>query len=307
MRLIPSLILVLCSTMPAAAQSAPKKPDRWDKQPDLTATETRTEEVVYKTTPQGELSLHVWSPAEDGENRPCVVFFFGGGWRGGTYRQFARQSDYLASRGIVAISADYRVSGTHGTTPEFCVQDAKSAMRWVRAHASDLGIDPDKVISGGGSAGGHLAAAVALLPGFDDPADDLSISAKPNAMLLFNPALNLGLIDRDILDAEGKRINEAISPTQYLAKDTPPSILFFGTADALAEHGTEYVKKAKEVGAKADLWLGENQAHGFFNDAPWLEVATDRMDRFLVSLGYLKGEPTVRLPESAPELQRAED
>lgn len=303
MRLTHVTICLLFVIQSATAQ----KEDRWDRQPDLTEIVTRTEEPIFKSTLQGDLKLHIWRPMTDSTGRPCVVFFFGGGWKSGTYRQFARQSDYLASRGIVAISADYRISGTHGTTPEFCVQDAKSAIRWVRAHADQLGIDPEKVIAAGGSAGGHLAAATALLPGFNDPADDTSISAKPNAMVLFNPALNLTLIDRDILDATGARINEALSPTPHLSKDTPSAILFFGTADALAAHGTEYASKARELGLTAELWMGAGQGHGFFNDSPWLEVATERMDRFLVSLGYLDGESAVVLPEAAPALEKSVD
>ncbi len=103
------------------------KPDQWDRQPQLTNAVVRAEERVYKSTPQGDLKLHIWSPESDGEDRPCIVFFFGGGWQSGTYRQFARQSAYLASRGMVAASAEYRIRKLHNTTPDVCVEDAKSA------------------------------------------------------------------------------------------------------------------------------------------------------------------------------------
>ena len=303
--LIVSLLSGFASIAVAQEQGgsqAAKNLDRWDRQPQLTDAAVRTEECIYKSTPQGDLKLHFWSPATESKDRPCIVFFFGGGWTGGTYRQFARQSAYLASRGMVAASAEYRTRGTHKTTPDTCVEDAKSAIRWVRAHAKELGIDPTKVIAAGGSAGGHLAAATALVPGLDAERDDLFVSAIPNALVLFNPVLNLALRDREIVNSEGLPITKAISPTVYLHEKTPPAILFYGTADTLAAHGEEYATKAKDLGLHAELWWAADQEHGFFNDTPWLEVTTEHVDRYLTRLGYLSGEPAVALPANAPTL-----
>jgi len=157
--------------------------------------ETRTE--TYKTVGDVKLDLTIQFPegwkAED--KRPAIVFFFGGGWSAGSPTQFENQAKYLASRGMVAMAADYRVKTRHGVKANVCVADAKSAMRWVRANAAKLGIDPQRLAAGGGSAGGHLAAAVALLPGLDDPTDDKSVSCVPNALVLFNPALVLAPIE----------------------------------------------------------------------------------------------------------------
>ena len=112
---------------------------------------------------------------------------------GGTPEQFRDQSEYLATRGMVGIRVEYRTipKGDEGA-PTVCVQDAKSAMRWVRSHASELGIDPKRVGSGGGSAGGHLAAFVGMVEGQDDPNDDRNVSPKANAMVLFNPVFDDG-------------------------------------------------------------------------------------------------------------------
>lgn len=273
----------------------------------LTDVSCVTREVVFKKTPQGELSLHLFSPSEakTSDKRPAIVFFFGGGWKSGSFIQFVPQSEYFASRSIVCACADYRISSIHKTTPDKCVEDAKSAMRWVRGHAAELGVDPDKIIASGGSAGGHLAAATWLVPGFDAEGDDKTISCKPNAMVLFNPALNLTNIGgAEIPDANGKNIAKEISPTFFLSKDTPPAILFFGTADKLGEHGKEYAAKAKELGVRADLWTAADMPHGFFNKSPWAEVTARKADEFLASLGYLSGEPTIKLPEAAPSLNR---
>jgi acetyl esterase/lipase len=273
--------------------------------PKLTEAPVKTEERVFKHTPQGDLTMHLFLPPTPGKGRPGIVFFFGGGWKSGSYLQFVPQAAYFASRGMVAACADYRIASVHKTTPDKCVEDAKSAMRWLRAHAEELGLDPARLVAAGGSAGGHLAAATALVPGFDAEGEDLSISCKPAALVLFNPALNLTNIDgREIPGADGRNIAKELSPTLFLSKDAPPAIQFFGTADKLAAHGTEYLEKARTLGAKAELWMADGLSHGFFNRSPWTEVTTRQADAFLASLGYLAGSPAVKLPADAPSLEK---
>jgi acetyl esterase len=113
--------------------------------------------VVYKQAGERSLHLSIEKPAnwKAGANLPCVVFFFGGGWVGGSPNQFKPQSEYFASRGVVGIRVEYRVisEGDSGP-PVVCIQDAKSAMRYVRAHAPELGVDPARIAAAGGSAGG---------------------------------------------------------------------------------------------------------------------------------------------------------
>jgi acetyl esterase/lipase len=108
---------------------------------------------------------------------------------GGRFEQFEPQASHLARRGMVAARADYRVKSRHGVTPKECVEDAKSAVRWMRAKASVLGVDPDRIVAAGGSAGGHLAACAAFAPGLEANEEDARISSKPNALVLFNPVL----------------------------------------------------------------------------------------------------------------------
>lgn len=304
MRLIIPVLLAL--SLPVFAQKADKKKPTIK----LTTEKVATKEIVYKTTPQGELKLHVFSTAGDvpiAALRPCIVFFFGGGWKSGTYAQFVPQAEYLASRGLIAICADYRILNTHKTTPDKAVEDAKSAIRWVRGHSTELGIDPGKVIAAGGSAGGHLAACTALVKAYDAESDDKTISAKPNAMALFNPAMNIATLfkQRDTGDSPiTLEMAEAITPNSFVAKDTPPAILFFGTADKLKAGGDEYVKKATELGLRAEMWTAADMPHGFFNKEPWIQVTAKKMDEFLTSLGYLGGEPLIKLQDGVPELKR---
>lgn len=306
-----NLIALLFAAIPCAshAQKAKAKAKGKNAAPPMTDVALKHEDRVYKTTPQGELKLHFALPTDwkSSDKRPAIVFFFGGGWKSGSYEQFVAQSDYFASRGIVAASADYRIESIHHTTPDKCVEDAKSAVRYLRQHAAELGIDPAKVIASGGSAGGHIAACTALVDAFDAESDDKSISAKPNAMVLFNPALNIDeLAAQRGGSADAKAQAEAITPNRFIKAGVPPAIMFFGANDALIQGAHGYLAKAKPLGLRAELWVADGHAHGFFNRSPWSQVTVRKADEFLTSLGYLTGAPTVKLPEGAPALKRSE-
>lgn len=291
----------------ASAAPADAKPARREQVSLVPAGVTIGHEShVYRRTPQGELSLHFSLPPGPAlpDRRPAIVFFFGGGWKSGTATQFRPQADYLASRGMVAACADYRIASVHGTTPDACVEDAKAAVRWLREHAADFHIDPDRIVAAGGSAGGHLAACTAVVPGFEPK--DAKVSSRPNAIVLFNPALN---IDELVRNGRSKpaitmEMVEAITPNRFVAAGAPPAVIFFGTDDRLLEGAERYVAKAGPLGARADLWLAEGQPHGFFNRPPWIQVTAVKADEFLASLGYLTGPPTIALPADAPALVR---
>jgi acetyl esterase/lipase len=253
---------------------------------------------TYKKTKSGDLAIQVHFPPDwkKDDKRPAIVFFFGGGWTSGTVKQFEPQARYFASRGMVTARADYRVKSRHNVGPDACVEDAKSAVRWLRQNAARLGIHPDQIVASGGSAGGHIAACTAC-PGLDADGEDRGISSKPNAMLLFNPVLRfdgearlMARINND------EKLGKAISPTLHLTKETPPALLFYGDKDGLLKQGEEYLAKSKQVGHQADVFLAKGVGHGFFNRSPWTEKTLLRADEFLRSLGFLKGKPTVAVP-----------
>lgn len=265
--------------------------------------------LTYKTVGERELKIHINYPPEwkPSDTRPAIVFFFGGAWTDGTVEQFAPQAEYFASRGLVAARADYRIKSKDSVTPDKCVEDARSAVRWMRKNAKLLGIDPKKLIVSGGSAGGHLAACMMIEKSVEAAGDDLSISTIPQAMVLFNPVLNFE--NEEMMKRFGvdKEVAGKISPTLHLTKKSPPALILFGTEDRLKAHGEEYWKKAEALGVRAEKFLAEGQGHGFFNRSPWLERTMIAADKFLASLGYLKGEPTVKVPEGASVEQRDAD
>ena len=280
----------------------------WKYPPDMPGAQVE----VYRTVGDTQLNAYVFEPegAQAGDRRPAAVFFFGGGWRGGTPGQYLPQCQHLAERGMVAISIDYRVNGRHGVAPQECLKDAKAAVRWVRANAERLGVDPDRIAAGGGSAGGHLAAAVGLIPGFED-GENLDLSSVPNAMLLFNPAVVLapvkdhpGLLTdekfADLAERTGGHPEE-ISPYHFIRAGLPPSIIFHGTEDEAVPFPTVqlFEKAMVAAGNRCELKVHEVQPPGFYNPGRWKDEAgrestrryyatLAQMDAFLESLGYLK-------------------
>jgi len=147
--------------------------------------------LTYKTAGDVKLKLDVFNPQglAPTDQRPAIVFFFGGSWVNGKPAQFHQQARDLADLGMVAFAANYRVKKRNQTTPFESVRDAKSAVRWIREHAAELGVDPERIVASGGSAGGHLAVCTALIEGEEDEGEDLAISSVPDAVVAFNPVL----------------------------------------------------------------------------------------------------------------------
>ena len=287
-----SLSLLLSVSAPAAPTYPP------------TFADARTE--VYKTVGDTKLSLYIFEPPATAAktNRPAIVFFFGGGWTSGSPGQFEQHCRALAARGMVAITADYRVSSRQQAKPIDCVADAKSALRWVRANASRLGVDPQRIAAGGGSAGGHLAAATATVPGFETPGDDTKISSVPNALVLFNPALVLAPLPGLELANFGDRVPaermgtdpKNLSPAHHVKKGTPPAIIFHGKADTTVPYATAeaFTAAMKAAGNRCELVGTEGARHGFFNygrgDNSDYRATLTATDSFLVSLGWLRSK-----------------
>lgn len=250
--------------------------------------------ITYKKIDTISLKLHVYYPIDFDSTKVynTIVFFHGGGWNNGNYTAFSRQSSYLASRGMIAISADYRIKNKHETTPFEAVNDAKSAIRYVRQHAKELHINPTMIAAGGGSAGGHLAAACGNIIGLEESSEDLTISSVPNALVLFNPVYDNSKNGFGYQRMEGR--HEEISPLHNISAGAPPTIVFFGTKDKTTPVSSSiaYKEKMETVGGRCDLFLYEDQEHSFFNRGKYFYETLYETDLFLTSLGFLNGQPT---------------
>lgn len=220
--------------------------------------------ISYKQTEQGELRLHVFRPAKakKRERRPAIIYFFGGGWTFGTPLQFYRECAYYASKGMVAISAEYRISYLHKTTPFESVEDARDAIRWLRANEILLNINPDQIVAAGASAGGHLAAVTGIIK--DTSEKEATISSKPNLLLLYYPVVDDSA--KGVVPEEMKKRYQEISPLHNIDHTAPPALFLLGTKDALIPVKTaeEFKKKMEAVGVDCELHLFEGTGHPIF-------------------------------------------
>ena len=257
------------------------------------------EQILYKQIDTTQLLMKVYSPEKRDKTQhyPAIVFFFGGGWNSGKISQFEPHANYFSKRGMVCFLVDYRVTSRHKSTPFESLKDAKSVIRYIRQNAATFHIDSSKIVASGGSAGGHLAAATALIDGYNEDSDDTTISCKPNALVLFNP-----VIDNGPSGYGYARIGDAyknFSPLHNIKKGAPPTIIFQGTNDNLipVETVQNYQTVMKKEGSRCELLLYEGKEHGFFNYNKFenYKNTVAEADLFLQSLGYLKKDPIIEI------------
>jgi len=260
--------------------------------------------IVYKHSVGKPRHLEMYSPAEpskEGRTRPALVLFHGGGWTGGSLAQFRAACEYFAGRGMVCFTAEYRMLSKDEiaqlppgeSLKRVCVIDARSALRWVHHNAPELGIDPARIVVGGGSAGGHISALATRNQELNDPDDTLNYRPTAFAYLWFNPAF-----------APHDHKDPAIDVLRFLNKDLPPALVFFGTKDSWKTGwDTAYAKLRAEGNTTTRLLLAEGEPHGFFNVEPWRTAALIEADRFFVELGLINGPPTLSPPEKITWVQ----
>ena len=247
--------------------------------------------ITYKQTEQGELKLHVFRPAKvkKGEKLPAIIYFFGGGWTLGTPLQYYRECAHYASKGMVAVAAEYRISYLHKTTPFESVEDARDAIRWLRANAGQLNINPDQIVAAGASAGGHLAAVTGIIK--DTSEKEATTSSKPNLLVLYYPAVDNSA--NGIGPDEMKKRYSEISPLHNIDPTAPPALFLLGTKDELIPVKTaeEFKKKMETAGVDCELHLFEGAGHPIFYYARDLTENYTKMlelsDAFLRKYHYL--------------------
>lgn len=277
----------LCAQPPAPA-AKPKASDAVDQ---LAAVLKPTRIVPYKKVADKELQLHVFEPDgfKAGDHRACFLVIHGGGWTGGTPPRMYPFAAHYSKLGLVGISMQYRLHNAKTGVSVFdCVKDARSAVRYIRAHAAELGIDPQKIIVSGGSAGGHLAASTALFDNVNEDGDDLKVSPIPNALVLLFPVIDTskeGYGNAKI----GERWQE-LSPVHHVRPGVPPTIIFHGTGDTVTPFaGAKAFHEAMlKAGNRCELDVNEGGAHGYLmRNKVLLEDTLQKTDVFLKSLGLL--------------------
>ncbi|MCG8311468.1 MAG: alpha/beta hydrolase [Cytophagales bacterium] len=249
---------------------------------------------IYKTADGFDLKINIVKPSgyQKRKKYPAIVFFFGGGWKRGDVHQFEQHCQWLASKGMIAMAVNYRVASRNNSTPFDAVEDAKSAIRWVREHARELGVNKNKIVAAGGSAGGHLAACTALIEAYDARGENAKVSSVPNALVLFNPVINT------MPEGYGyERLKEkakSISPAHHVVPKLPPTIIFHGTEDTTVpfENITDFRTKMETAGNTCYLVPFEGQKHGFFNYGrngnKYYDLTIEKTESFLRGLNFIK-------------------
>jgi hypothetical protein len=253
--------------------------------------------AVYKTTPQGDLKINLYFPHfppnwKAGERRPAIAFFFGGSCATGSPAQFAATAEHFAARGMIAATPEYRIESIHYSPPERCIEDGKSAIRWLRMSARHLGIDRRRVIAGGGSSGASIAAFAAYNTAFEPEEEDRSISPEPCPGAAQS---RLRLPARSIFTGRALRGDGELEGRQSRSTD-----------HLVLRHGRSSPRGRPWVHPKVDRrWNPRGVLHHHgptsrllhrFPKSPWRALVLRQIDVFLTSLGYLKGNAAVGVP-----------
>ncbi|MCA9177766.1 MAG: alpha/beta hydrolase [Planctomycetales bacterium] len=276
----------------ATAQERPRPLDPISKQlkPDRL--------VTYKSVGERKLQLHLFEPTghRADDRRSVFLIIHGGGWTGGYPWRCYPFADYLRDRGMLAITIDYRLlNKSAGTTVFDCVRDGRSAVRYVRQHAAQLGADPDRIVLSGCSAGGHVAAGTALFDGVDDAADPPGVSCVPNAMVLYYPVIDTspeGYGQRKIGDTW-----KQLSPLHQVRANLPPTMIFHGTGDTVTPYrgAAEFQARMRAAKNICELVSHPEGIHGYLIfEKPLFDDAMARTVRFLESQVQLRNHSRQR-------------
>jgi len=254
---------------------------------------------VYKNVDGVELEMVMYKPLTSSNLKlPAIVFFFGGGWVKGEPSQFNLQAEYLATRGIFVFCPDYRTQSRHSTTPVESVKDAKSAIRYLKIHGEELGIDINRIVASGGSAGGHLAACTAVIDNVNEANDNLTVSAIPMLLVLFNPVVDTGKKGYGQEKLAGREFE--LSPVHHITPNVPETLIMHGKADTTVpyENVHRFNYLMKQQGNKCTLIGYKKQGHGFFNyskSPKFFQKTLAKTESFLDEHNLLKGESWIRL------------
>jgi acetyl esterase/lipase len=283
-------------------------------------------EIVYANRDGEDLVLHTFKPAgwKPDKSYPAIIWIHGGAWVGGNSQGSLPFGRYFANRGAVAFVITYRKAAPKGPGVADCLADCRSSVRYVRSHAQELGVDPERIAVIGESAGGHLAASLGTIERFNHPDDNRSLSSRPNAMVLYNPIIDMteddwiryavsgqALADKTSprpSDPESIKQARALSPLFHVEAGQPPALVVHGRGDKVVrvEQAERFAEAMKSAGNRCDLVLyGHEIGHAFaITGYRWPEEvvipAIREADKFLASLGWLEGQPTLTTSPTPP-------
>ncbi|UOQ84389.1 alpha/beta hydrolase [Gracilibacillus salinarum] len=254
-------------------------------------------EKTYKVKGERKLKLYIIEPKTPKKNRAAILFFMGGTFKKNpnSPAHFQYQAKYFSSQGMVAICVDYRNGEDEGFTPVQAIVDAKSAVRWVRRHSDDLGIDPNKIVMCGSSAGGYVCVSSIMLQGLDD--DEEEDNQTPNALVIFGAGMDGVDIMRRRYPQLLDRATE-LSPIHQIRNCLPPTLWLSGSqeedahrAGGLFEQNKKFIKQMITKGNEIKLVSYEGMEHGFFrygrHNNKYFHMTNTEIKDFLESLEFI--------------------
>jgi acetyl esterase/lipase len=228
--------------------------------------------VVFGQGGGRDLKCDVFTPPDDRQDRMGILLIHGGGWSQGDKSQLRGYGIQLARYGYLCVCAEYRLSGESPWPAQ--IEDCKAALRWMRANADSLGLDPEKIAVSGNSAGAHLALMLAGTPGEADfegdggnPGIDTSVSAVvaiyPPTLLRTSGTL-AGAIDQLFGSSSvAKEAQDRASPIKWSGPDFPPTMLIHGNNDDIVPVSASldmYARLAGD-GARVEMHIYEGAPH----------------------------------------------
>ncbi len=249
---------------------------------------------VYRTEPGFELVAHCFSPENNNpaELKPAILFLHGGLWDVSIPTQFAPHCMHLASRGMIAITAEYRTSNKYHTSAEDAFYDAQMAMLWLKHNHAALGIDPNRITVAGAASGAHMALSLAILP---EAIEMGGYDSRPLAAIGLSSLVNTTKKGVELQRFSDPKQAAKNSPSNNVRKNLPPILLVHGKADTIApyEHVAKFAKMMQRKKNTCEFIDFEAMNHSFFNfniSPKHFEITLNSIDAFLTHLGCL--EPT---------------
>lgn len=234
-----------------------------------------SKDITFAAAHGVDLQLDLYRPASSSA-RTAILFYHGGGWQAGSREMMRPDASAMAERGFVGIPAQYRLVSQAPWPAQ--IHDVKAAIRWTRAHASELDVDPERIVLWGSSAGAQLALLAAGTP--DDPQLEGELGPRgvssavaaviavhpPTSFHVGEPADRSTTSARRLLgDAATEAQARAASPLTFVQASFPPTLFLHGTQDSMVHHSASQrmFDALRAVRAPADLHLYHGHTHGF--------------------------------------------
>ena len=250
------------------------------------------EDVVFGTGGGRDLHCDVYTPPGPIENAPAVVILHGGGWRQGNRSQLRGYGILLGREGYVCVAPEYRLTPESRWPAQ--IHDVKAAIRWTRANAAKLGIDPERIAIEGNSAGAHLALLAAGTPNvaaFEGNGGNEGVSTHVAAAigvyaptLLWHDEHQSGGVPFAAITNDGDLAEAAdASPVVHVSAEYPPTMLIHGTADRTVPPKASILMYEALVaaGVPVDLHMYAEQPHAFDANREFGRMCAAEMKLFL--------------------------